>query len=397
MSQADRDARTGGRGRAALIGGLQLGLVVAVLVGAVALNRVLVALTATESPDPIAAKPPLVEIITPEAARQTLRVTETGTVQARTEIGISPQVGGRIVSVAPDFAAGGSFKAGEVVFTIEPDDFRLRLQRAQADLETAKSALALEEAEAESAIREWRLINPDEPVPPLVARTPQLTQARASVAVAQAAVDEAQLNLSRTEFTFPFAGRVLTTTIEPGLTVAANQNYGSVYSGDALEARVSVSPDDLGRLAPVTGRRATVRGRAGGTGVSADARVRRMESALDSRSRLAGLVLAFDDPPPFLPGSFIEATILGPEIEDVFVLPPDTVSAAGNVWTVADRRLVRKTANIRMRTEERVLVSAFDYGQGIVTVPPAGAREGQEVRFGGEITAPGVSTAQAEG
>lgn len=367
----------------AFLGSVQLVMVIGVLVAAIAVNRVLVATSGSEPPPPVPAGPPLVSVIEPQASTEVLRISDTGVVRARTEVTITPQVSGRIVSVNPVFADGGFFVAGQILFNIDDQDYQLRLRQARADFNTARSALSLEEAESESAIREWQLINGATPVPPLVAREPQLAQARAAVEVASAAVNAARLDLSRTAFSFPFSGRVLSTTVVPGLTVAANQPYGTVYSNASIEASVSLDPTDLEKLAPIVGRRATITGTIGVRTLTTPATVVREESALDSRSRLAGVILAFDQEPPFLPGTFIQATISGPELENVLRLPAEAVSATGNVWVVEEATLVKRQPVIISRNNGTVLTERFDTGSGVVIVPPAGAREGMPVTIDG--------------
>lgn len=379
---------------AVFLGGVQLALVVSVLVAALALNRILVATGEEETPETAPALAALVEVVRPTPTRERLIVTDTGTVEPRTEVAISPQVGGRVATVSPGFAAGAAFDAGETLFVVDQDDFRLRLRQAQADLRAARGDLALEEAEAASAVREWRLVNPDEPAPPLVAREPQLAQARAAVDVAAAAVDDARLDLKRTAFSLPFAGRVLASTIEEGLTVTANASYGSVYRNDGVEVIVSLTASDVDALAPALGRAADVKGRVGANDRRAEARIVRIDGALDARSRLIDVALAFDGPVPFLPGSFVSVDIAGPEIEDAFVLPPAAVSAAGRVWIVENGRLARLDATIVARDDAAVLTETFDYADGVVTTPPAGAREGQEVRLTDDADA--LETARAE-
>ena len=375
----------------AFLGSVQLALVVAVLAAALILNRLLVAGGEEAPPRVSATRAPLVEIIKPDVGAEQVVITETGVIEARTEVAIAPEVSGRVLSAAPGFAAGGAFQAGEVLFRIDPEDYRLQVQQAQAELNTAASALALEDAEATSAIREWRLINGDEPIPPLVAREPQLAQARASVETAEARLAAARLDLSRTAFSMPFDGRVLSTTIEPGLTVNLNQSYGTVFADDALEAVISLPLEDLERIAPAVGRAARVTIISGFGDRVVDAEIIRVESVLDARSRLASVVLAFDRETGTPPGAFIEVDILGPVLDDMVRLPAEAVSPTGLVWVLDGAVLRRRPVSVVSRTDDVVLARAFDMVGGVVLVPPAGARDGLEVRLTDD--APGDSLA----
>ncbi|MEO1251837.1 MAG: efflux RND transporter periplasmic adaptor subunit [Pseudomonadota bacterium] len=372
-----------------IVGSTQLIIVVSVLVAALIVNRVLLATGGGNGAVADDAGAPLVEVVSPGIETAQIVLQETGVIDARARIDVTPQVGGRVIRVADGFAAGGVFEAGDTLFEIDPADADLRVQQAQADLRAARSALELEKAEADVAVREWRIVNGDEAIPPLVARKPQLAQARASVATAEARLADAKLALSRTTFSMPFEGRVVSTTIEPGVTVNSNQSYGSVYAVDAVEAIVSLTQQDLSKLEPAIGRDAVISLRESADDLSTRAKIIRVESALDPRSRLASVYLDLDDQTDFLPGAFIDATIYGPTLNNVVALPIEAVSPAGQVWVVANGALQRRSVEIAQRTASEALVRNFDMADGVVVVAPARAREGLAVDVaddGGEQT-----------
>lgn len=379
----------------AFLGSIQLGLVASVLIGALVLNRFLAISGEKTAPVVNSTRPPLVEIIQPDAGAEQVAIVETGVIEARTEVAIAPEVGGRVISVASDFAAGGAFKAGEILFEINPADYQLQVQQAQAEVNTAKSALSLEEAEAASAVREWRLINGDEPVPPLVAREPQMAQARAGVETAEARLAVAKLDLSRTSFSLPFNGRVLSTTIESGLAVNPNQSYGTVYADASVEAVVSLPPEDIALLNPIVGRDGVITVLSGPGEQVIDAKVIRIESALDDHSRLASIILGLDQSADIIPGAFIEARLLGPTLDALVRLPAETVSPTGMVWVIENNALQYRPVSIVSRSDEFVLARAFDMADGVVAVPPAGARPGLEVRLAEEEPGGSLATAAA--
>lgn len=358
-------------------GVLQVVLVLAVLVVALSVNRLLV--SQAEGPGQISsgATPPLVSIIrpTPEPAR--LTVTETATVQVRTTVSLAPQAGGRVARVSPNLAPGGAFSAGEVLLEIDPTDADLSVRQARADLQTALSALELEIAEAETARREWSLVNPNEPIPALAAREPQLAQARAGVAAASARLATAETQRDRTVYSLPFDGRVLSSRVEVGQTLIANQPYGEVYAIEALEVFVPLAREALARLEPAVGRRAEIIDAPAGSRYSGA--VIRVLADLDTATRSAGLVVGFDAEPDLPPGAFVTIHLLGDQLETVFRLPADIIGAGDRVWTVRDGALASTRVAIFGRDEGGVLARPFDYGDGIVTTPPPGAREGLAV------------------
>lgn len=387
MTEPDA-AQTSPRLSHTVTGWIQILAVVGVLFAAILVNRLLLASEGDAPPISTTAAPTAVAVMTPTPTTDTIRITETGAVRTRANVAITPQVSGRVIEVAAGFAAGGAFDAAEVVFVIDPTDFELAVRQAAADVQSAQSALQLEEAEAETARREWRLVNGDDPIPSLVARDPQIAQARAAVASAQARLADVTTDLERTRYSLPFSGRVLRTTIEVGQTVTANQSYGDVYNLSALEAFISIPAEGLAALDPAVGRPAIVAGAGPNGAARSAARVSRVDAELDTQTRLAGVALTFDEPHHFLPGAFVRVEITGDRVEDVFRLPADAVAAGGRVWVVEDGVLAARQPSLVSRQGGAVLVTRFDAADGVVTTLPPGARDGLPVRVVGSETAP---------
>lgn len=206
----------------------------------------------------IANRPP-VETVTPETAppgvrvhevalrNEALRVTSQGTVQPRTESQLVPQVAGRVTWVAPAFAAGGFFESGDVLVRIDRFDYEQMLVSARSQLAQARLRLAQEEAEAEVAQREWDALGRGDPRE-LALRQPQLKEARAAVAAAEAGVERAERDLERTEIVAPYSGRVRTTNVDIGQYVPVGGAVATVYAVDAAEIRLPLPDSELAYL-----------------------------------------------------------------------------------------------------------------------------------------------------
>ena len=67
-----------------------------------------------------------------------LQVTTQGEVRARTEIDLVAQVGGRVVSVSPEFTEGGRIESCVSLLRIEDTDYRLALRQAEARVAEAQ-------------------------------------------------------------------------------------------------------------------------------------------------------------------------------------------------------------------------------------------------------------------
>ncbi|MEO1035916.1 MAG: efflux RND transporter periplasmic adaptor subunit [Pseudomonadota bacterium] len=362
---------------------LQVALVIGVLVLGVLANFVL-SLGSTEPQVKVAGADRIVVDLVQPAIRDTaIRIVETGTVQVQNAIELSPQVGGRVVAMSPNLASGGHFKAGEVLFRLDGADYEAAVNRSLADVSAAQADLRVERAEADVARQEWALVHPDEPIPPLVAREPQISRAEASVQSAQAALADARLDLSRVQFSLPFDGRILSTTIKVGQNLSPGQSYGRVYETDDIEVALPINAAALEGLSPSVGRDAVVRAT---TQPRRDvaaypAVVTRADAELDPQTRLARLTLAFVEPVPLLPGEFVEAEIAGPVVAGAYLIPERAVSDNRSVWVVDNGVLARREPRFIFARDGEIAALPFDAADGVVVSTLVDPAEGAAVEI----------------
>ena len=187
---------------------------------------------------------PLVETIKVGYSNVTLSVFAEGTVAPRTVSELTPEVAGRVVEVADSLVVGGFFEEGDVLLRLDARDYELAVTRGQSAIAQAKLRLETERQEAAVAMVEWELLGSGRPTP-LAMREPQIAEALAALASAQAALQQSEYDLERTVVVAPFAGRVRAERIDIGQFVAPRQ-----FRGDALRHR-------LGRGSPADPRLGT--------------------------------------------------------------------------------------------------------------------------------------------
>ncbi|MEP1594927.1 MAG: efflux RND transporter periplasmic adaptor subunit, partial [Halieaceae bacterium] len=122
------------------------------------------------------------------ADRVTLKVSTQGDVRARTDVDIVAQVGGRIVAVSPEFTEGGRVEPGVSLVSIEDTDYQLSLRQAEARVAGAK--VGVEQALADADVARRQLRN-DPTASPLALKKPQVAEARATLAAAEAELEQA--------------------------------------------------------------------------------------------------------------------------------------------------------------------------------------------------------------
>jgi RND family efflux transporter MFP subunit len=363
-------------------GMLQIILVIAVLAAGIIANNLLSNNQAPSGIHIAGNQSASVSVVRPQVSDTQITLDETGTVQVRNSIELSPQVTGRVVYVSESLASGGTFKQNQVLFRLEDTDYKTNVERAKADLSARLADLRVEQSEADIAKNEWNLINPTEPVPANVAREPQLERARAAVNSAEAILADAQLDLERTKFSLPFDGWILSTSIEIGQNLIVGQPYGKAYDPASIEISVPVTTTMLQALYPAVGRDAQVRLSqiySAQRQLTYSAVVTRENAELDSTTRLAKLILQFKDTVQILPGEFVNVEINGTVVADTFTFPDIALQENRSVWVVESQTLVKRQPEIIFARDGKIVTRHFDIGDGIVVTPLNNPKQGMAV------------------
>lgn len=306
----------------------------------------------------------------------------TGIVATRADITVSPQVSGKVVAVNDAFFEGGEFAANDVLFEIEPLDFELEIRRLESVVAQARTAFNLEEAESAAAVAEWEQIHGDKPAPALVARKPQKAEAWANLKSAKAQLEDAKLDLDRTKFSLPFAGRVLSADLEVGQFVSAGQNYGSVYDANNLEVQVSLEDTELNWLTQGEAQGVEIETTHFGQTQSYEGYLKRGVSSLDNQTRFARVSFGFKEAPEdLLPGVFVTLNIQGPKLENALALPVSALQKDNQIWAVnPDKTLYLLPSEIAFANEQDVVLSGIESEIEVVISKIPGATQGMTVR-----------------
>lgn len=317
-------------------------------------------------------------------------VRSQGTVRPRTETQLVPEIAGRITMVSPSFVEGGFFEEGDVLLRLDRFDYEQAIVSARSQLAQARLRLAQEEAEAEVAQREWNTLGRGDPRE-LTLRVPQLEDARASVAAAEANVERAQRDLERADVIAPYSGRVRTKNVDVGQFVTVGSPIATVYAVDVAEVGLSLPDEELAYLdlplayrgaADQVGPRVVLSTTFAGASYEWGGRVVRTQSEIDPVSRMVQVVAEVRDPyaagsdsrrPPLAVGMYVDAEIEGRAFRNIAVVPRAALRGRTQVLVIDPENRVRfrEVGILRTTTEsvyvnsgllagERVAVSAID-------------------------------------
>jgi membrane fusion protein (multidrug efflux system) len=164
--------------------------------------------------------PPAVEYLVVEPRAVALRFEFVARTRAREDAAIMAQISGTIVERG--FEEGQPVDEGDLLFRIDQRPYRAALEAAQADLARARTALDVAERNLERGIE----LEPDGFI-----STSEMDELRgtrdaaiSSKEVAEAALEQARINLEFTEVRAPFAGRTGRVDVSTGDLVSPGSN-----------------------------------------------------------------------------------------------------------------------------------------------------------------------------
>lgn len=277
-----------------------------------------------------------------------------GTVTAAREIALKSQVAGKVVEVSPDFVPGGFFEAGESILNIDAKDYELAVREVEAEVTGAEYDLKVEQGYQKVSAREWALLQEagksTQAEADLALRKPHLAKAQADLRAARAKLEQARIDLSRTQVAAPFAAMVESKDTDLGAAVAVQGSLATLVGTDEFWIRASVPVDRLGWISLPSatrpqGSEAEIISGSGADESVLRGRVVRLLPSLEDEGRMARVLIAVKDPlnlegrpgvKPLLLGSYVSVRIRGDELKDVFAVPRAAFHDNSRVWVLAD-------------------------------------------------------------
>jgi RND family efflux transporter MFP subunit len=326
----------------------------------------------------------LVEVLPLEISSESFRISSQGTVRPRTQTILSAEVSGSIVSISPKFVAGGVFREGEVLMRIDPTNYTVAVDKAQALVKQRKI-----EYEGSKKLRSQGYRAESE-----------FASAAAALAAAQAELVSAERNLERTYIRLPYEGIVLSKDSDIGQFVNPGTQLGVTFATDTAEVRLPLTDLDLAFVELPNAAELTETGSVDGPSVRLsavqkgkrvewDAQIVRSEGVVDERSRVTYAVAQIADPyrlhsdgVPLPIGTFVSAEITGSTVLDVIRIPRTALRGADQVLLVDDENKIEiRTVNVLRSDDQYVYVSGgVSPGERITVTAIEAPTNGMSVR-----------------
>lgn len=382
-----------------------------------------------------------VRVITARIQPLAPEVTGFGLVQPAHSFEAIAQVGGVVEYVNPDLVKGEVLPAGAVLVRLSQVDFKLAIAQANANIRATNARLAelaVSETNQQAALRieqetlalkaaslertEALFTGGTVSQSALdTARTAHLAQRqkvlsiesglallptqrdvqREQIAVYQANLETATLNLARTELTLPFDARVASVVVEVGQYLSAGKT-SAMLDGVAtaeIEAQIPVAamrnfllsarPKDMTIATDPTLMTKVLRGlnlsaevhmSLGQDVVRWAARVDRISDVIDQKTGTLGVILQVDtaysgalpgNRPPLTKGMFVQAVLHAPAVEGI-VLPRSALRAGQVSVAGTDNRLLQIPLTPFLVQDEFVLITqGLEPGSAVIVSDPS--------------------------
>jgi RND family efflux transporter MFP subunit len=344
------------------------------------------------------APPPPPEVTVAEVKAE--EITEWDEYQGEFEpidaVEVRPRVSGYLIRVA--FTEGKEVRKGDVLFEIDPEPYQATLDQRQADLTRARARLELTERDAKRAevLAKAQALSQEE----LDTRLTLVSEARAAVAAAEAAVRAAKLDLGFTKVRAPVNGRTGRAEVTEGNLVASGaggstllttvvsldpiyvyfEGDESAYlrynqldrSGERPSSRIAANPVQIGLANeegyPHRGRMDFVDNRLDqATGTI------RARAVVSNKQRL------------FTPGMFARVRLIGSGVRRLSTIPEVAVSTDQDrkyVFVLAGDSVVYRSVTLGRQVDgqRRVIRNGLEPGEKVVVDGFARIRPGVKVK-----------------
>jgi RND family efflux transporter MFP subunit len=341
-------------------------------------------------------------------------ITALGSLQAKQEVLLSAKVSGRLKTIAVDI--GSAVKTGEVVARIEPRDYELQAQQAEAALAQTRARLGLPlqdgddtvELEKISSVKEARALyeeasrNRDRahsldeakliPKSELDAAEAahnvafnryqtaldEARQRQAALAERRAELELARLRLSDSSIKAPFDAVVQTRYVNTGAYLKEGDPVIALVQIDPLRLRLEVPEPQTARIK--IGQE--VRFALTGESTERKTSITRVSPALEKQSRMLAVEADVANDGSLHPGAFAQAQIVIDSQTQALVVPPGAIRVfAGlqKVFVVEKSKVTEKEITTGARGSDWVEVLGGIKEGDQVVLDPGGLRSGDTV------------------
>ncbi|MFK7902651.1 MAG: efflux RND transporter periplasmic adaptor subunit [Nitratireductor sp.] len=411
---------------------LQLALMVGILGGAFFIMNKMIDSKPKKAERPIFPRVYTVETIKAVTADHQPKIVLYGEIVAGRSVDLRSFVGGQVTSISDKLKSGGMVEKGDPLVEIDRFTFEGNLLEARANEAETKARMA--ENEARIKLEKSRLLSAKDQLElakkdrdrfvelrnrktatakqledkeftysqraqaveqseiNIIAEEAKLAQLDATLQRLQWRIAQSERNLNDTVLTAPFTGTILSSTVQAGKLVSANDVLISMYQSDLLDARFVLTDEQFGRLQAdkdgLVNRAAQIKWVVGGKQYNFDAKIDRIGAEIASARggiEVFATIVPNKEGPELRPGAFVEINLPDKTFEKHIKLPDTAIYNGDTVYIVEKKKLVGKTVDIvAYDGEEAIIASGIANADEVLTTRISAVSDGLRIRKEGD-------------
>ncbi|MCP3923511.1 MAG: efflux RND transporter periplasmic adaptor subunit [Desulfobacterales bacterium] len=331
-------------------------------------------------------RPVNVEAITAVREDVSVLITGFGEVASLNSVDISPEVSGKVAYIHPNLEMGGIIKSGEVLFKIDPEDYKNSVDVNQKRFKTLKRTLELSKKEYLRTKELFEksntgtLSNVESVEQTYNSNKDQLDQIENSLKTAR-------LNLKRCTVVAPFDARVSYVAIEKGQYVTTGAKLTTLSDDSVLEIELPVGSLDAKKYLGFNDNKDS-------KNIVWFNNIKKTQCEViwtgDNKTKSRGIldrVIKFDSQTrtvylavrikageensenfPIVDGMFVKVLIPGKTIENVIKVPRNSISYENTVYVSKNNRLLTVPVEVVKTDDDYAIISSgIEPGDIVVT------------------------------
>lgn len=309
-------------------------------------------------------------------------VSASGRLSSVAEVDIVAEAAGRIQQGGVSLKRGASFKKGDILFIIYPDEAILALKASKAQfLNTLANLLPdirIDFPQYEDGyMKFFSSINLDDPLPEF----PDVKDEKLKIFLTSRDVlsqyyniRKDELSLSRRTAVAPFSGTFTQVIMEVGAYTNAGGKVARAMNTSELELEVPV--DKLDAVWIKIGDRVQVKSEERGS--KWNGQVIRKSEFVDPNTQSQAIFVHIQNrmDAPLLIGEYYRAEFQGRPVSNVMEVPRNIVFNTNEVFVIVDNRLEKRMVNIVKVNEQTLLMNGISDGETLVMQPLINVLEG---------------------
>ncbi len=343
---------------------------------------------------------PLVSTFSAKRDAATLMVEALGTVKADQETAVRVRVAGQVEELGDNFDVGGLVQKGALLLRLDAKDYEYALAMKESALAKAKADYSLEMGQQRVARTEIAQLSKTAPNTvrntALALREPQLAQAKATLQAAEVEVEQAKLDLSRTQVMVPYNAIVIARNVSLGSQASLSDTVATLAGTDTYYVEAAIPLDKLqglglGIFDNTVAKIYTT------TGAVREGRVRHSIANLDTTTRMGRVLIEVHDPlaltadmPQLILGDHVRVELQAGTLADVVELPRAALRGNDTVWVAQKGENGALSLDIRevevlwKDTKVALIGKGLEAGNAIISSPLGAPIQGMPLRLTGQ-------------